>query len=282
MVLNLEQFNLEDLAARNTTKILRLMILKPYQTWGLTELANELKISKSNVLRILKVLNSNKIINEKKTQRKKVYRINYQMPLVQIMWKLFMEEKRQNIRAKFKNRVDLLYNQVSDQVELFILFGSVATGLATEKSDLDVIIITKKPLDIKKYDFLPYRFEIHQYTWEDIQDPVDFVVLESLLNGIVFEGDVFKIIAELNSFPKSYVIYRLEKAKEFLKKAESLESDAREYYRNMAEITIGEVQSVIKMGFTIPKKEIKLENINEIIKQLENVISREGERIWLI
>lgn len=281
MVLNLEQFNLEDLAARNTVKILRLMTNKSYLTWGLTELAEELKISKSNVSRILKVLINLNIINEQKNHRKKVYRINYEMPLVQVIWKLFMEEKRQCIAPEFKNRVDLLYNQVAGEVELFILFGSVATGLATEKSDIDILTISEKPLDIKKYDYLPYRFEVHQYSWEDIRDPVDFVVLESLIHGIVFKGDVFKIIAELKSFPKSYIVYRLEKAKEFLKKAQSLEGDAQEYYGNIAEITIGEVQSVTKKGITIPKKEIKLENIYEIIKELEIELSSQGERIWL-
>lgn len=281
MVLNLEQFNLEDLAARNTVKILRLLIQKPYLKWGLTELSNELNISKSNVLRILKVLLTDNLINQLKSQRKKVYRINYEMPLVKIMWKLFMEEKRQNIKPEFKNRVDLLYDQVADDVELFILFGSVATGLATKKSDIDILIISKKPLDIKKYDFLPYRFEIHQYTWEDIQDPVDFVILESLTNGIVFTGDIFHILAELNSFPKSYLIYRLEKAKEFMDKAQSLEGEARKYYQNLAEITTGEVQSVIKKGLTLPKNEIKLENINDVLNEVEIELSRQGERIWL-
>ncbi len=281
MVLNLEQFNLEDLAARNTVKVLRLMIQKPYQTWGLTELANEIKISKSNVSRILKVLLRYNLINEKKSKRKKVYRINYEMAMVKVMWKLFMEEKRQRISPQFKNRVDLLYDQLAGEVDLFILFGSVATGLATEKSDIDVLIISQKPLEIKKYDFLPYRFEIHQYSWEDIKDPVDFVVLESIINGIVFKGDIFKIIAELDSFPKSYVIYRLEKAKEFLKKSQLLESDAREYYEHLAEITIGEVKSVTRKGLTIPKNEIEVENIYKIIEELENEISQEGERIWL-
>jgi predicted nucleotidyltransferase len=281
MVLNLEQFNLEDLAARNTVKVLRLMIQKPYLTWGLTELANEIKISKSNVSRILKVLVRYNLIIENKSKRKKVYRINYEIPLVNVMWKLFMEEKRQRISPQFKNRVDLLYDQLDSEVSLFILFGSVATGLATEKSDIDVLIISQKTLDINKYDFIPYRFEIHQYSWEDIKDPVDFVVLESITNGVVFKGEIFKIIAELDSFPKSYVIYRLEKAKEFLKKSQSLESDARKYYENLAEITIGEVQSVTRKGLTIPKREIEVENIYKIIEELENELSCEGERIWL-
>lgn len=162
-----------------------------------------------------------------------------------------------------------------------IIFGSVATGLATRKSDIDLIIISQNHLDIKKYDYLPYRFEIHQYTGEDIKDPVDFAVLDSLTNGIVFKGDIFNILAELNSFPKSYFIYRLEKAKEYLDKAQNLQGDSLKYYQNLAEITIGEIQSIIKTGLTIPKKEIEIENIHEIINELEIELASQGERIWL-
>lgn len=281
MVLILEQFNLENLAARNTTKILRLMIQRPYLSWGLTEISNELNISKSNVSRIIKVLLANNIINKQKSGRKILYKINYELELVKIMWKLYMEEMKLNITPEFKNIIDLIYDQYKDSIELFILFGSVARGLQTEKSDIDIIIVTKDQLDINKFDYLPFRFEIHRYPWEEISDPVDFVVLEALLNGITYKGDIFKIIAELNSFPKSYVIYRLEKSKEFLNKARSLESEARKYYENLAMITIGEIQSVIKRGTTASKRKIELNKIDQIIIELENSIAQQGERIWL-
>jgi hypothetical protein len=45
MVLKREQFNLEHLATKNTAKILRLLVLKPYLSFGLTELSEDLKIS---------------------------------------------------------------------------------------------------------------------------------------------------------------------------------------------------------------------------------------------
>lgn len=128
--------------------------------------------------------------------------INYEINTVKIMWKLFMDEERQNIDVNFKNVIDLLYHQVRNDVELFIVFGSVAQGLATQKSDIDICIVSKKSLDITKFEFLPRRFEIHEYEWDDIKNPVDFVVLQALLNGIVFKGDILKIIAEIRSFGK--------------------------------------------------------------------------------
>jgi DNA-binding MarR family transcriptional regulator len=74
MVQKLEQLNLEHLATKNTIKILRFLILKPYLSFGLSELSKELLISKSNVLRILKVLTKHNLILEHKSGRKKVYK----------------------------------------------------------------------------------------------------------------------------------------------------------------------------------------------------------------
>jgi len=41
--------------------------------------------------------------------------------MVKILWQLFMEEKRQNIDFNFKNIIDLLYYQIKNDVELFII-----------------------------------------------------------------------------------------------------------------------------------------------------------------
>jgi predicted nucleotidyltransferase len=282
MVLKLDQFDLEQLATKNTIKILRLMILKPYLSWGLTELSLELSISKSNILRIMLVLTRNNMVLEHKSGRKKVYKVNYQLNINKIFFKLYMEEKRRNITANFGNVVDLFYNQVKDDVNVFILFGSVAQGLATEKSDIDVCVVATERIDVGSFDFLPYRFEVHQYNWDDFENPSDFVVLEALLNGIVYKGDLLDVIAETTAFSKNYLIYRLEKAKEFLSKSKSLEGEAKSYYEKLAKVTIGEVKSVILNGKTIPKKEIHIIDMEQELEELENRISGEGENVWLI
>ncbi len=263
-------------------KILRFLILKPYLSWGLTELSLELSISKSNVLRIMRVLTRYNLVLEQKSGRKKVYKINYQMNIVKVLWKLFMQEKRMNLTPNFRNVIDLLYNQVKDDVSLFILFGSVAQGLATEKSDIDICVVAENRIEVGRFDFLPYRFEFHQYDCDDFKDPVDFVVLESLLSGVVFKGELLEIIAETHSFSKSYLIYRLEKAKEFLGKSKNLEGEAKYCYEQLAIISIGEVKSLLLRGKTIPKREITLKDMDSELEMLENLISGEGERVWLI
>jgi len=284
MVLKREQFNLERIATKNTIKILRFLTTKPYLSFGLTELSEDLKISKSNILRILTVLREGNLIIEQKSGKKKLFRINSEMSIIKILWNLFMSERRYNLPTNFKNVIDLFYEQVKNDVELFILFGSVAQGLATEKSDVDICVVSGKEINAGRFDFLPHRFEIHNYSWEDVKDPNDFVILDALLKGVVYKGDVFEIVANLKSFPKSYLIYRLEKAKEFFKKAELLENEANEYYKGIAKTTLGEVESLLHRKSTIPKQEIVFEDINieAKIKILEEEIVREGERIWLI
>lgn len=73
----------------------------------------------------------------------------------------------------------------------------------------------------------------------------------------------------------------MEKTKEFLNKSRSLEGEAKKYYEDRAEVTIGEIQSVINQGKIIPKGEVKVSEIDKIIEDVEKDISREGERIWL-
>lgn len=284
MVLKREQFNLERIATKNTVKVLRFLTSKPHLSFGLTELSENLKISKSNVLRILKVLRGYNLIVEQKTGKKKLFRINSEMGIIKILWDLFMSERRYNLPTNFKNIMDLFYEQVKNDVELFILFGSVAQGLATEKSDVDICVVSGRGINAGRFDFLPHRLEVHNYSWDDVKNPIDFVILDALLNGVVYKGDVFDIVANLKSFPKSYLIYRIEKAKEFLKKAELLENEAKEYYKGIAKITLGEIESLLHRKSTIPKREIVVEDINieSKIKIIEEEIVREGERIWLI
>ncbi len=62
------------------------------------------------------------------------------------------------------------------------------------------------------------------------------------------------------------------------------ENEAKDYYKSIAKITLGEVESLLYRKSTIPKREIVFEdmNIEAKIKMLEEEIVREGERIWLI
>jgi len=283
MVLKIEQFNLEKiLGSKNSISVIRLMVLMPYSSFGLTELSSRLKMSKSNVLRILNILKKYKIVLELFSKRKKRYKINSQLQLCAYFFKVFMLEKQNNLKPEIKNAIELLYAGIKDKVEFFILFGSMARGLETKESDIDIFVVGEKGIEGVKTDIYPFRFEVHNYKTEDLKNLKDFVVIDALLNGIVYKGDVFNILAKIEYVPKWYMIRRLKKSKEFLNRIKTLKGEAKKYYQNLIRITIGEIESLLKNKATLSKKEIKTEFNEKKIEELEKLISTEGDNIWII
>ncbi len=140
MVLKRE-FNLEDIITKNGMRILRLMIKRPYLSYGLSELSSSLGVSKSNVLGYLRVLQKNNLIRTEKEGKKKTYKINSSLEIMQLLWLLFMNEKKNNLRPASKNTVEYIFEKVKDKAEVFILFGSVAYGLEQEGSDIDILVV---------------------------------------------------------------------------------------------------------------------------------------------
>jgi len=186
-----------------------------------------------------------------------------------------------NLSSEYKNIIDLFFQKHQDEIEVFILFGSVSRGLAKKDSDIDLLIIGDKKLSGPILE-LPYRFELHNYTWKELEEKTDFVVLDCLINGIVYKGKVFKIIKELNAFPKSYLIYRLNKCKEYLTKSKSLKGESKKYFLNLAKVTLGEIKSILRNKKTIPKQNLKSEATFKNIAEIEQELAKEGENLWLI
>ena len=276
MVLKLEQI----FGSKNSINVLRPLTLYPYLSFGLTQLSEKLNISKSNILRVTKSLVEEKIVLEKRSGRKKTYQINSEHKLIKQLWNIFMIEKQSQLPAYFKNGVDLFYEQVKDKVEVFLLFGSVARGLAEEESDIDILIIGDKKLNGPVIE-LPYRFEVHNYTWKDLEKKTDFVVLESLMEGIWYKGEIFNIVKEIRLFSKTYLIYRLNKIREFLKKSKTLQGEAKKYYSRLAKVTFGEIDSILNGKKTQTKRKIKVEATFKNVHKIEEELAKEGENIWL-
>ncbi len=107
MVLNLEQFNLENIVTqKNVIRILKLLIFKP-NLWGVTELSLALLISKPNVLLIMDYLSNYNLVIEQKSGHKVYYQIS----------------------PKFRNPIDFLYLQIKNDVSIFNLCGNFTKGL---------------------------------------------------------------------------------------------------------------------------------------------------------
>jgi predicted nucleotidyltransferase len=273
-------FSLEDvLGAKVPWRLLRVLLERPYLSFSPTMLATALKTSRASVLRVLRRLMDRSLVLSTDGQR---YRANTEHEMIRRLWSLFILERRMSLQPAFKNAIEMFFKAVEDDVELFIIFGSVARGLATTESDVDVCVVGQG-VEQRRFDFLPYRFEVHTYQRQDLERLADLVILDALLNGIVFKGEEFvcDMLKDLRSFPKEYLLYRLNKAKEFRRRAEDLTGEARTYYTSLAEVAVREVESVLYQGTTLSKPEMPGGGQYDI-PELETELARQGERIWLI
>ena len=279
MILNDDVFKLEGvLGGKVPWRLLRVLLERPYLNFSPTALAEALDTSRASVLRVLETLGEHALIRDLEGGR---YQANTEHELIRQLWSLFNLERRINLQAAFKNAIDMFFSSVRESVEVFIVFGSVSRGMATERSDIDVCVVGEE-IKEHRFDFLPQRFEIHNYQRQELEDVTDFVILDSVLNGIVLKGAdfVFDILKDLRAFPKEYLIYRLNKAKQFYERAADLEGEAQDYYRTLANMAVGEVDHVLHQGATVSRWEMETFS-REDIATLEEELAREGGQVWL-
>lgn len=125
-------------------KILRLFFEYPNRTFTTKEILDELKIGYGYGLKCLKLLSNAGILKMKKVGKQKRYFLNENHVLFPILNKLFEEEKKKfsNISLFHKSVIAEMIEKLAD--ETVILFGSVAAGTATPRSDIDILVVTKK------------------------------------------------------------------------------------------------------------------------------------------
>jgi predicted nucleotidyltransferase len=280
MVLKKEQFRIENLAAKTTFSVLRLFTERPYAWFSLSDVSKVSNISKSNVLRALRALTTAGVIRIMRGGKRKLFKLDSGNRIAKAFVNLLMQERIINLKSKTKNAVEYLFSEIGDDVEGFVLFGSCAYGLETEKSDIDILVLSKKRINISSAKFLPYRFEIHSKTWSEVERLEDFVVLDAILNGIFYKGGrrLFDIKSRIESFPKSYALFRLKKAKEFEEKMQKAKGEAKKYYKELLRISLGELESLLYEGKIVPKKRAKPKRT---VEEIEEGLAKEGERIWL-
>ena len=185
------------------------------------------------------------------------------------------------LESKWSKYRDLFYF-----VRSAILYCDGLTGNFAQNCDIERLVNVLTEIEKKDQSIL-YPFigswntkliELASYDFKRISD---FIVLECLLNGIWYKGNIFNILSKIESLPKAYLIYRLNKAKQFLKKANSLKGEAKKYFLDLAKVTLGEIKSLLNKKTTLPKGKINIKVDAALLINMEKTLSEEGERIWI-
>lgn len=276
----IQSFRIEKiLGSKVVWRLLKVLLSRLALGYSPGELAQELNTSRASLSRALSVLQKEGLVVSRKIGGRKIYHVNSEKRLVYLIWPILMLERFENIFPRLRNTIELLFQQVREKVEVFIIFGSVSRGMYRDGSDIDICVVGKGVRE-KRFDFLPYRFEVHNYSYEDFKDLSDFVVLDAVMNGIVLKGEefIYAILKNLKSFPKEYLLYRLDSAKRFITKSKDLSGEAKKYYENLAMVGLGEIESILKRRVLLGKREVRK---MALIEEIEERLAKEGERIWL-
>lgn len=127
-------------ASKTKTKVLRKLIEKPEREFSFEDIAKLTALSFGTVHPALKDLVYSRAVEMRKIGKSKLYRINQRHILFKELKALFNSESSSFtlIAKKFAARLNKCNN-----IRNIILFGSVARGEFTEKSDIDILIIYK-------------------------------------------------------------------------------------------------------------------------------------------
>jgi len=137
----------ENLMGSTTkVKILRLFYEYPNRTFTTREIIQNAKIGAGYGLRCLNALEMFGILIKTQVGREKRYKINKKSECYQALYTLFSLEQQKYARVSYIHR-----GLIADAVEKLdiVLFGSVAAGTATLDSDVDLLVISRRPRYVK-------------------------------------------------------------------------------------------------------------------------------------
>ena len=117
------------------------------------------------------------------------------MNMAELLMRQGLEKKiPKRYQAPVQVFVKVALEKYSDRIERIILFGSVARGEATEESDIDILIVTKKEDFRLRRDLIGVAFDILLDTGENIsvkalsKDGFERHKKFSFVRNIILEG----------------------------------------------------------------------------------------------
>ena len=164
----------------NNLKVMELFFKYPYKPFHIREIARLTNLSSTGVIKIIKKLKKERLLISKKGKLVEEIKPNFDA-------KFLVLKRLYNIYSLYDSGLIEHIKKFYELPKAIILFGSYSNGTDTEKSDIDLAIMTenKNLPELTKFESsLKRRLNIHLI--ELSNTPKEFI--NSLANGIVLEG----------------------------------------------------------------------------------------------
>jgi predicted nucleotidyltransferase len=166
----------------NNLKVMELFFKFPYTSFHIREIARLTGLSSTGVIKIIKKLKKEKLLLSKKANNMEEIKPDFN-------GRFLIIKRLYNIYSIYDSGLIDYIKSYYEMPQSIILFGSYSNGTDTEKSDIDIgVVSAKKEIpDFKKFETrLSRKINLHLIEIKDT--PKEFI--NSLANGIVLEGFV--------------------------------------------------------------------------------------------
>ena len=163
---------------------LEIFFEEPTREFNIREVARILKKSPTTCSTLLKKFSKEGLLYERIERMLKLYKANLESDYYRDLKTFFMIRKIKNLGLL--DALNEFYLKPT-----MILFGSVASGLDTETSDIDLLIISEKTSvpELKKYE-MSLKRKIQIFAVKDIKDITNKHLINNIINGINLQGKI--------------------------------------------------------------------------------------------
>lgn len=164
----------------NNLKVMQLLFKYPYRSFHIREIARLTGLSSTGIIKIIKKLKKEHLLVSKKEKVVEEVKPDFEGRF------LFMK-RLYNIYSLYDSGLIDYIKRFYELPKTIILFGSYSNGTDTEKSDIDLAVVTsnKKIPDLNKFEIkLARKINIHIIDLDDASKEFK----NSLANGMVLEG----------------------------------------------------------------------------------------------
>ncbi len=186
---------MKALGTKTTLKLLNVLFEDIFHEFKEIELIKKAKTGKGSASNLINDLVKERIVLEKRIGKAKIICLNIQNKYVFLLKNLFDQEKMHYLSDSKLASVIWFVNNVKENSELLLIFGSCIDKTATERSDIDIIIVSNNLDKVQKErkkieELFGERFNLHCYTKEEIKNKLksDVFIQNALLKGVLLHG----------------------------------------------------------------------------------------------
>lgn len=216
----------ELLGSKLTWRLLRILVMHPFLSFRLTDLAYRLKTSNKSILRIIRKLSEKGLVLGT-VGRHDRYRINPDIRMTRKIWSIFMSERIQRIPQQIIDIIFPYFERIKDKTDAFIICEYPSPdGMLIFKDSAHIAIVSDTS-SLDDISPIPSGLNINLFTKQRFSHLDNPIAQSALLSGIVLRGEdfVFSLLRSLKSFPHPYIIEKINTYTRALSQAGTLNEE---------------------------------------------------------